>query len=135
MMTNHKEFDKNKYIVGSIITYYLGNTKYIGHIDRVDDSSVHLDYMCFGETEHVEQNLTFGDLSFELSSQEDIDIFCIAVCKHLKKTATVIKLDNLKNNKNKKFLSEVENICQTYEIYGDLRKNILLQISNTLGIH
>jgi hypothetical protein len=91
--------------------------------------------MCFGETEHVEQNLTYGDLSFELSSQEDIDIFCIAVCKHLKKIATVIKLDNLKNNMHKKFLNEVENICQTYEIYGDLRKNILLQISNTLDIH
>ena len=135
MMTNHKEFDKNKYIVGSIITYYLGNTKYIGHIDRVDDSSVHLDYMCFGETEHVEQNLTYGDLSFELSSQEDIDIFCIAVCKHLKKIATVIKLDNLKNNKNKKFLSEVENMCQTYEIDDYLRKGILVQISTILNIH
>ena len=134
-MTNHKEFDKNKYIVGSIITYYLGNTKYIGHIDRVDDSSVHLDYMCFGETEHVEQNLTYGDLSFELSSQEDIIILSNAVCRHLKETATRIMMDNLKNNRHKKFLSEVENICQTYEIYGDLRKNILLQISNTLDIH
>ena len=135
MMTNHKEFDKNKYIVGSIITYYLGNTKYIGHIDRVDGSSVHFDYVCFGETGHVEQNLTWGDISFELSSQEDIIILSNAVCRHLKETATRIMMDNLKNNRHKKFLSEVENMCQTYEIDDYLRKGILVQISTILNIH
>lgn len=134
-MTNHKEFDKNKYIVGSIITFFIGNTKYIGHIDRVDGSSVHFDYVCFGETGHVEQNLTWGDISFELSPQEDIIILSNAVCRHLKETATLILMNNAKNMKYKKFLSEVENMCQTYEIDDDLKRDILVQISNTLNIH
>lgn len=134
-MTNHMEFDKNKYIVGSIITYFIGDTKYIGHIDRVDSSSVHLDYICFGETGHVEQNLTFGDISFELSSEDDITILTNAIWRHLKETATRIRMDNLNNNRYKKFLSEVENMCQTYEIDDDLKRDILVQISNTLNIH
>lgn len=134
-MTNHKEFDKNKYIVGSIITFFIGNTKYIGHIDRVDGSSVHFDYVCFGETGHVEQNLTWGDISFELSPQEDIIILSNAVCRHLKETATHIMMDNAKNMRHKKFLSEVECMCKTYEIDDDLKTGILVQISTILNIH
>lgn len=134
-MISHREFDKNKYIVGSIITFFVGNTKYIGHIDRVDDHTVYFDYVCFGETGHVEKNLSFGDISFELSSEEDIILLSNAVCKHMKETATWIMKDNLKNKKHRKFLIEVENMCQTYEIDDDDRRDILVQISNTLNIH